>query len=330
MRLSCALVPTPALAERARLAERLGYHSVWFPDSPALYGDVWIALAQAAQATERVGLGAGVIIPSLRHPAATAAAIAHIEALAPGRLRVALGTGFTGRRCFGKRALSWKSMERYLAQLRGLLRGELVEIDGAAARLMHPEGVTAPLPLATPLFVAANGPKGLSVAAKHGDGLVCAGVVPEGGKDAALLVMGTAFMPGESFETPRVFEAIGPGMAVVLHGTYEALGEGVDNLPGGAGWRKEIEAFPEAQRHLYVHEGHLVEMTERDRRHVSPAAAAGTTFSGTPGELRARVSAMEASGTVAELVYWPMGDIPGELERMAEALQLKGGEVRAA
>ena len=317
MRLSCALIPKPGIEAVAARAEALGYDSVWFPDSPALYGDVWVALALTAQATERVGLGTSVIIPNLRHPAVTAAAIAHIEGLAPGRLRVAVGTGFTGRRCFGKGALSWKTMETTIRQIRGLLRGETVEIEGKPARLIHSDSVLK-LPVETPIWVAANGPKGLAVANELGDGLVCAGVVPESGRDAAALTMGTVLQEGETVASERVLEAIGPGIAVVLHGAYESMGEGVDNLPGGKGWRAEIEAFPEEERHLHVHEGHLVELTERDRRNLAPELA-GTTFTGTAAELRERAAQMEEQG-VAELVYWPMGDLEGELERMAEAL----------
>jgi 5,10-methylenetetrahydromethanopterin reductase len=320
LELSCALVPRPGADALARRAEALGYQRVWFPDSPALYGDVWIAVAQAAAATERIGLGTSVLIPSLRHVATTAAAIAHVEALAPGRLRVALGTGFTGRRMFGKRALPWKSVEAYVRQLRGLLRGEEVEVDGAVCRLMHPQGVVAPRPVATPLWIAAGGPRGLAVAREIGDGVICAAVVPEGAADAALLVTGTVLRAGEDFGSPRVVEALGPGMAVIWHGTYEAAGAGVDALPGGAGWRREVEQFPERVRHLYVHEGHLVELSERDRRHLAPGLGA-LTFSGTPAALRERAAGLPAQG-VRELVYWPMGpDLEGELEAMAAALR---------
>jgi len=315
MRLSCALIPRPGIEELALHAEALGYEAVWFPDSPALYGDVWMALATTAQATERIGLGTSVLISNLRHPAVTAAAIAHLEGLAPGRVRIALGTGFTGRRCFGQRPLRWAEMETLLRQIRGLLRGETVEVDRKAVKLIHPASVSR-LPVETPLLVAANGPKGLAVARALADGLVCAGAVPEGGRDASVLTMGTVLQPGETLESERVLDAIGPALAVVHHGAYESMGAGVDGLPGGAGWRAEIEAFPEAERHIHVHEGHLVELTDRDRRNLAPELA-GTTFTGTVAELRERANAMEAQGA-AEIVYWPMGDLAGELERMAE------------
>jgi 5,10-methylenetetrahydromethanopterin reductase len=318
MRLSCALVPRPGVAELAARAERLGYARVWLADSPALYGDVWIGVAEAARATSRIGLGTSVLIPGLRHVLVTAAAIAHVEALAPGRLRVAFGTGFTGRRMLGRPPLRLRELEAHVRQLRALLRGEEVEVDGAPTRLMHPDGVVAPRPLATPIWIAANGPRAAALAREIGDGLVCAGVVPDGARDAAYLAMGTVLRDGETPSSPAVLERIGPAIAVVWHGTYEAAGAGVDQLPGGKGWREEVERFPERSRHLHVHEGHLVEMTERDRRHLAPELSA-LTFTGTPEELRARAAQLAAQG-VGEIVYWPIGpDLAGELEHMAAA-----------
>src|SRR3954464_3041145 len=61
----------------------------------------------AAHRTERIGLGPGVLVPSLRHPMVNAAATANLAALAPGRVAVAFGTGFTGRRAMGYRAIPW-------------------------------------------------------------------------------------------------------------------------------------------------------------------------------------------------------------------------------
>ena len=319
MKLSCALLPAPGVGTIAQHAEEIGYHRVFLPDSPALYGDVWIAVAEAAAATKTIGLGTAVLVPSLRHVSVTAAAIAHIEAIAPGRLEVALGTGFTARRMFGKPAIRLAEFETYVDQLRRLLRGEEVEVDGQVTRLMHPEGLVAARPLETPLILAAGGPKTLALAQRIGDGVMCAAVATPGAKDAKLLVMGTVVEEGEERTSPRVVEAIGPAMAVVLHGTYEAAGEAVDAIPGGAGWRKEIESYPEEVRHLHVHEGHLVELSERDRRNLAPELV-DFTFTGTANELQERTAELEAQG-VSELVYWPLGnDTRGELSRMAEAV----------
>src|SRR4029450_5481786 len=97
-----------------------------------------VGRAHAHAAPSRVGVGAAVLVPSFRHVLATASAIATLEQLAPGRLEVAIGTGFTGRYALGQKPLSWRSVERYLGALRGLLRGETVPVDGTLLRMLHP------------------------------------------------------------------------------------------------------------------------------------------------------------------------------------------------
>lgn len=319
VRVSCSLPPGPAAPDHVALAESLGYERAWFYDSPALYGDVWIAMARALDRTERIGVGTAVLVPSLRHVVTTAAAIGSLEAQAPGRLAVAIGAGFTGRRLFGRKSLTLASLKEYVQSLRGLLRGEEVLVDGKVCKLMHPDGLIAQRPIDTPLLVAVAGEKSLAMATEVGDGIMCVGVIPEGARGVTYLTFGTVLDAAEDFASPRVLDAIGAAIAVVYHGTYEAVGAGVDALPGGAGWREEVERFPEAVRHLYVHEGHCFEATRRDRRHMSPELGA-TTFTGTPEQLRARRDALEDQG-VEEIVYAPLGpDVPRELRAMAEAL----------
>jgi 5,10-methylenetetrahydromethanopterin reductase len=316
--LSCGLPPGPDTVRLARLAEELGYRRVWLYDSAALYGDVWVALAEVAAATARIGLGTAVLVPSFRHVLATASAIASLEQRAPGRLAVAIGTGFTGRYALGQKPLPWSAVERYVAELRALLRGETVQVDGAPVRMLHPPGFAPLRPLATPIVVAANGPKGLEVARKHGDGVMCIGAPQPGFAWCALFGFGTVLDADETPASPRAFEAIAPALAVIYHGAYEAGAERVDGLPGGRGWREEIERVPEELRHLTVHEDHMVRVTDRDRRHLSPALA-GATFTATRDALRSRFAALASAG-MTEFVYAPHGPDPDrELRAMSEA-----------
>src|SRR2546423_7655823 len=172
MELSCAFPAAVRHVEHAAIAESLGYERVWFYDSPALYEDVWMVLGLAARETSRVGLGPAVLVPDLRHVLVTASAIATLEAVAPGRAVVAVGTGFTGRMVLGQRPLPWSFVARYVRDLRALLQGEAVEIDGRLVRMIHPDGYGPPRPIATPIIVAANGPRGLEVARELGDGVM--------------------------------------------------------------------------------------------------------------------------------------------------------------
>ncbi len=324
--ISCAFPSGLDTPDHVALAEQLGYSRAWCYDSPALYHDVWITLARAAERTERIGLGPAVLVPSLRHPMTNAAAIATLVDLAPGRVAVALGAGFSGRYALGQRPMRWADVRAYVVALRGLLRGEEVEWDGKPIRMLHPRGYGAPRPIDVPIYVGADGPKGTAVAEEVGDGIFAA-ALPNGaaaGRPHALLQFGTVLDEDESPDAPRVLEAAGAAVAVALHGMYERGGAAaVDGLPGGQVWRQQLEAIPASTRHLATHEGHLVETSERDKA----ALAAGTaslipafTLTGSAADVRARVDAFAQMG-VTEIAYQPAGpDIRRELEAFAAAV----------
>lgn len=317
MDVSVAFPPGRDLVDYASLAESLGFKRVWVYDSPAFYEDVWIALAAIAENTDEIGFGPAVIVPSLRHVLTTASAIATLEAQAPGRLSVAIGTGFTGRRALGQKPLSIATLERYVRDLRGLLAGEAVVVDGAKVKMLHPPGFGAELPIRTPILVAANGPRGIAVARALGDGLMCVSQPQPGFAWCAALVLGTVLEEGETFDSPRVFDALGPAIAVIYHAAYDASPNGVDGLPGGAAWRAEIEALSADERHLAVHAGHLVAVSDLDLRHISPQLGS-LSFSGTQSQLRERLARLANEG-LTEIVYQPLGsDIPSELDAFAK------------
>ncbi|MGI5508078.1 LLM class flavin-dependent oxidoreductase [Streptomyces sp. CA-106131] len=116
-------------------AERLGYERAWLYDTPHQSPDVWMLLALAAERTERIGLGPGVLVPILRHPMVNAAGAAGLAALAPGRVAVAFGTGFTSARAMGTKPATWAFLREYIAAFRGLLAGKTVEWQGARLRI---------------------------------------------------------------------------------------------------------------------------------------------------------------------------------------------------
>jgi len=323
MDLSCAFAPSMDTPDHVALAERLGYRRAWLYDSPALYPDVWMALALAAERTSTIGLGPAVLVPSLRHPMVNAAAIATLVAGAPGRVAVAIGSGFTGRMVLGQRPMRWADVAAYVRALRGLLRGEEVEWEGRTLRMLHPQGFGAPRPVDVPILIGASGPKGLAVAAELGDG-VFSGGVPQACDAAwhALLAFGTVLDDGEAPTSARAVAAGGPGLVVALHGTYEWSGEAVDGFPGGKAWRAAVEATPPASRHLAVHEGHLVELNDRDRVAIDELVPMLTSFgvSGTAAEVRTKVEAFGAAG-VTEIAYQPAGpDIGRELRAFIDAV----------
>jgi 5,10-methylenetetrahydromethanopterin reductase len=165
LEISVAFPPVPDTPAHIELAEELGYAKAWVYDTPALQLDCWMTLALAATRTRRIVLGPGVLIPSLRHPMVTAAALAHLVQLAGAeRVVVGVGSGFTGRRAMGQKPLRWADMAGHIEDIRTLLRGGTVELEGRATRMLHWPGQAPARPIELPFVVAVNGPRGQATA----------------------------------------------------------------------------------------------------------------------------------------------------------------------
>lgn len=327
MEISVGVVPGPDAVAHARLAEELGFRRVWLYDSAAIYEDIWVNLAEIVQATS-LDVGTAVLVPNLRHVMATASAIATIERMAPGRLTCGFGTGLTARWVLGKPALSWATLRRYVEQLRGLLDGEVVDIDGARAQMIHRPALAAARPLRTPLLLSALGPKGQAitaemVAAGTVDGLIDVAGVPGDFGRHVQMVSGTVLDPGESPGDPRARDAIGPWYVVSYHYVWQQFPDVLATMPEGEAWRAGIEAErPDGERHLVVHEGHVTEVTDRDRRVLDAApveSLAGAGWVGEADAIAARVAESAANG-VDEVLYTPAGpDVAREMRAFAAA-----------
>ena len=202
-----------------------------------MYADPWMILALAAGRTRAIGLGPASLVPSLRHPVVTAAALATLAGLAPGRVSTAFGTGLTGRMLLGDRPLGWAAVEEYVRAVRALLRGEEASWNGSLVRLSQPPGFAARRPADVTVLIAADGPRGRAVAAGLGDGVVTTRVPRDQagpGRRQVLLTFGTVLDEGEDAACPRAVAAAGPALAAAYHAIYEAKGAaGVDKLPGG-------------------------------------------------------------------------------------------------
>lgn len=319
--ISCMLPSGPDTPAWIELAEQLGYRRAWCFDTPPLCSDVWMTLALAATRTERIGLGPGMMIPSLRHVATNAVAAATLHGLAPGRVSIGVGTGLTARRLMGQRAMRWSEVVDYVQKFRALLRHEAVEVDGRQVRLCHPAGQRPAFPLELPVLPAIIGPVGTKAAIAMGAaGLVSPGPIPPEFDWGVRPLFGTILDPGESPTSDRVVAAAGPGAAVVYHLLYDS-GQDIDGLQGGIAWRTALEALPEEERTVAQWAGHLVHLNELDRAHIRREAIPQLTMVVTAEEVAERIAAMADEG-VTEIALHPAGDIPEELRRFAKAARI--------
>ena len=318
MEVSCAFPTALRTPDDIALAEQLGYDRAWIYDTPQQSPDVWMTLALAAERTERIGLGPGVLVPSLRHPMVTASAIGTLVSIA-GQQRVAIGigSGFTGRYTMGQKPLKWSYVRAYVTALRALLRGEQVEWEGGVMQMMHPDGYAPPRPIEVPIVIAAAGPKGIAAAHEIADGVFGAPFPIDGFDWSVVLTFGTVLEDGEDPGSPRVLAAGGPGAPVIFHYAMEHGQLGL--LPNGEQWAAAYADVPKKALHLALHDRHLIAINDRDRPFVTGALLAANGYALTRAGWKERLAMLESTGAT-EVAYQPAGpDIARELEAFAAA-----------
>ena len=319
LELSCAFATSMDTPDHVAAAEQLGYTRAWLYDSPALYPDVWMILAECARRTATIGIGPAVLVPSLRHPMTNAAAIATLVALAPGRVSVAVGSGFTGRVALGQKPVPWADVRDYVGAVQGLLAGETVTWEGARIAMLHGPGFGAARPIDVPFLIGTAGPKGEAVARDLGDGLIASS--PTTGFDrCAVLTFGTVLDDDEDAGSARALAAAGHAGALAFHRLWQRGGD-LDAIAGGREWAATIDRIDPSERHLAVHEGHLVAPNERDAPVVTGDVLTRFGLARTRRDWADRLGQLASRGAT-EIAYQPAGpDIVGELERFAAVVR---------
>jgi 5,10-methylenetetrahydromethanopterin reductase len=177
-------------ARVAAEVETAGWDGLLVVDSQNLSGDPYIALAMAATATTRLGLGTGVTNCVTRHASATACSIVSVDRISNGRAVLGIGRGDSALAHLGRAPGKPRVFERYLRQLQTYLRGEAVAFED----IDIPTDVAPPLsglaladaPPASridwiagrgkkvPVEAAASGPTVIAIAARHADRIMFA------------------------------------------------------------------------------------------------------------------------------------------------------------
>ena len=163
--------PVDDLVELGVAAEDAGFDTV-FASSHWFNRDPFAALTATARATATVRLGPGVVNPYDAHPIALASRMATLQEVADGRGVFGIGPG-------DRSALSTLGVERdrplrrvleTFSAARDLWAGDRVTVDGTfeAREASLAFDVETPIPV----YVGAQGPHMLRMAAKHADGVL--------------------------------------------------------------------------------------------------------------------------------------------------------------
>lgn len=319
MKLGCSIATSLQTPEHIRIAEQLGYDRALCYDSPALYPDVWMQLGRAAEMTERIVLGTGVLIPSLRHPMVTTSAITTlVDAVGQDRVMVGVGSGFTGRMAMGQPPVPWAKVKHYVEVIRALMRGEVVEWDGAMMQVMHPDDRFGPArPVTVSWGIAGEGPKGTQVARDLGAELFRITGPEPGFSEQMVVTSGTVLNEGEDPGSERVIDSAGAYAALFLHWAVEH--NQIDELLGEAGhtWAAAYDGVPVNVRHIAMHDSHVVAVNDIDRPFINGDVLVASGAALSAKDWRARMDQCKEGGATY-FHYQPAGhDIPRELEAVA-------------
>ena len=317
MKISCSFASQLDTPDYIAHAESLGYERAWAYDCPARFSDIWMTLARAAERTSRIGLGSAVIVPGYREVMTNAAAIATLEALVPGRVAIAIGSG-AGQASQGRGPTRFVDLERYVRALKGLLRGEEIEYQGTVLKLMLSADEGAALPLRTPILLASEGPRTLQFASEFCDGVVSLNAPRPGQEWSAVIVSGTVVEDDDPESNLRIIEHAGPGAAINYRAIYAMRGpEAVRQLPEGDRYLEAIGRHPEERRHLFAWARHVTGILPEEAAFLTPSIVRQLTFTGPSDQLSQRLGELKASGAT-EVIYQVAGPaIEDDLERFA-------------
>jgi 5,10-methylenetetrahydromethanopterin reductase len=152
--------------QRAKRAEELGYDGIFLGESHLSSIDSFQTLASCAMITRRVLLGIAVTNMIFRHPTVLAGAAASLNEISKGRAIMGLGTGDGPVYSQGLKALPMKQFEEGIRLIRQLVQGQRASFPTGALGL----GFTINKP--APIYVSAEGPKGLQLAGRSADGVI--------------------------------------------------------------------------------------------------------------------------------------------------------------
>ncbi len=315
--------------EDVRRAEDLGFSHAWFDDSHMCYSELFSTMALAAHHSSRIRLGTFVLVPGNRIAPVVASAMATLNAIAPGRLILGVGAGFTGRNVMGFGPVARETIREHVEICRALMAGREARYsengEERLIRFLHPDLGFVNVRDAIPIYVAANAPKMQELAGQAADGWIYAGCDPEGvrhglgnvinsaqvaGRSGAIrevvaLASACVLRPGDAVTSKRVINRVGPHAMVGLH-TYWRPGEIPVSMFGPPALRTLAERYhrdyimrmrtPLEKRFQEIHLGHLIFLKPGEEAYVNEDLIRLMSVTGTRDEVLTRLKELENAG----------------------------------
>ena len=331
-------------------AEELGYSHAWCADSQMLWSDCYAVLALAADKTSKIKLGTGVAVTGIRPPAVNAAGIATINAIAPGRTFFGVGSGNTAMRVMGLPPQRIAGFDRYLREIKPLLKGEesVIRFEERVIPIKHvmPDKGFVNFEDHIPMYVSGFGPRSLALAGKYGDGAIVGSpssistmeriwmMIEAGARDAGRSISRDDYYttslaamivldPGEAVDSDRVKYHCGAMVMASVHYSYDQWRNFGYQPPGHMreiwdDYTAMLESFPEERRHQRIHAGHNCWVIPEEEKFLTRDLMQRTCMIGTREQLVERLRALR-DADLNQVMNLPSFDPRFEvLERIAK------------
>jgi F420-dependent oxidoreductase-like protein len=323
--------------ELVREAERLGYDSVWAAEA---YGsDAATVLAWLAGQTEKINLGSAIFQIPGRSPAMTAMTAATLDQISGGRFRLGLGPsgpqvseGWHGVR-FGRQL---QRTREYVEVVRRALARERVEYHGETIELPLPDGpgkalklTIAPEQERIPVYIAAIGPKNVTLVGEIADGWLPVFFSPEHVSEFRPLLEEGAAKSGRSIDNG--FD-ISPTVNVLISDDRDAARDAMRPVlalyVGGMGSREKNFYNQLVRRYGFEDAAHEVQDLYLEGKKDEAGAALpaelidAVSLAGPPDVVRDRLAVYRDAG-VGTLQISPMAfDFDGRLSQLRQVAEL--------
>jgi alkanesulfonate monooxygenase SsuD/methylene tetrahydromethanopterin reductase-like flavin-dependent oxidoreductase (luciferase family) len=285
-----------------KVAEDVGFDHVWFGDSHLIWHEVGPYLAAAALATTRLRVGPLVSNPVTRHPTVVASTLATLAELFEGRAVLGLGRGDSAVRTLGLPPMKLAEFRDTLRLVRGLCRGEAVDVHGTTIRLSW-------LTRVVPVLLAAYGPRVLELAGAEADGLILQLASPSvvewamrhvrrgaGGRERAGFEVVAAAPTYVSADRERALSRVRGFPATVSNHVKDLLRHyAPSDLPA-----ELVEGMEHVADYDYLKHGHP---DAPHTRAVTDEMAARLTLVGTADEVRDKITRLAAAGVTHVCLY---------------------------
>jgi 5,10-methylenetetrahydromethanopterin reductase len=311
--------------EYARLAEERGFEAVWQAES-RLVREATVPMAAYAAVTERIAIGAGVVNTWTRNVGLLAATFSTLDDLAPGRIRLGLGSwweplaskvGVDRRRVRTAMRETVDATRRLLAMERVTYDGEFVHLDDVEIDIVHGDRS----PKHVPIYVGATGMKMMELAGEIGDGVLLNYLVgPEYDRQALEHLALGAERAGrglDEIDRPQlVVCSLDDDRSLALDRSRELVAQYLGQQPHiGKASGVADELLEEIGRVLTWPA--TPEQIERAMALVPDDVVQLITASGTADDCRAKVEEYVEAGCTCPVLY-PLGDdVPAMIEAFA-------------